>query len=182
MLSLGVPVRKQGLLGIGVLGLLLLLVSACGGDDGAAAPTSTTAPTLAPTATATVAPTAAPKTAPTSVPTVAPTATVATPSSGNGDLPAQGRDLFVNSPASVSQQPLWCSTCHKLDSVRESIGGIGPDLIGIGARGEAYLMEALRNPEGTIAEGFTAGLMTLAVVGDLTDGEVDALVAFLLTQ
>ena len=174
MLSLGVPVRKQGLLGIGVLGLLLLLVSACGGDDGAAAPTSTTAPTLAPTATATVAPTAAP--------TTAPTATVATPSSGNGDLAAQGRDLFVNSPASVGQQPLWCSTCHKLDSVRESIGGIGPDLTDIGARGEAYLMEALRNPEGTIAEGFTAGLMTLAVVGALTDGEVDALVAFLLTQ
>ena len=174
MLSLGVPVRKQGLLGIGGLGLLLLLVSACGGDDGAAAPTSTTAPTLAPTATATVAPTAAP--------TTAPTATVATPSSGNGDLPAQGRDLFVNSPASVGQQPLWCSTCHKLDSVRESIGGIGPDLTGIGARGEAYLMEALRNPEGTIAEGFTAGLMSLAVVGALTDGEVDALVAFLLTQ
>ena len=170
------------LLAIGVVSLLLLLVSACGGDDGAAAPTSTTAPTLAPTATATVAPTEAPTTAPTSVPTVAPTATATTPPSGNGDLPAQGRDLFVNSPASVGQQPLWCSTCHKLDSVPESVGGIGPDLNGVGAKGEVHIRESLTNPEGTIAEGFTAGLMTLAVVGSLTNNEVDALVAFLLTQ
>ena len=118
---------------------------------------------------------------PTPTPAEAPTET---------DLVAVGKDLFVNSPPSVGQQPLWCSTCHKLDAVPESIGGIGPDLNGIastastrtGQSAEAYIREAIKTPEVFIVEGYTAGLMTQAVAGGLTDEQVDALVAFLLSQ
>ena len=73
-------------------------------------------------------------------------------------------------------------------------GLIGPDLTNIGSvaasrkpgtSAEEYLVESLRNPDGFIPDGVeraTAGLMTLAIVGDLTDEQVEALVAFLLAQ
>ena len=49
---------------------------------------------------------------------------------------------------------------------------------------EDYLRESIVNPELRVAEGVeraTPGLMTTAIVGGLTDEQVDALVAFLLT-
>ena len=119
---------------------------------------------------------------PAPTPTEAPTAT---------DLAAVGKDLFVTPPTNVGQQPLWCSTCHKLDAVPESIGGIGPDLSAIastagtrkaGLSADAYIRESIKSPEVFIVEGYTPGLMTQAVAGSLTDEQVDALVAFLLSE
>ena len=70
--------KRASFLFAGLLGALLVLVTACGGgDDGTATPTGptqTTAPTVAPTTAPTSAPTVAPTAAPTIAPTSAPTA------------------------------------------------------------------------------------------------------------
>ena len=61
--------KRASFLFTGLLGALLVLVTACGGgDDGTATPTGPT-PTAAPTVVPTTAPTAAPTVAPTSTPT-----------------------------------------------------------------------------------------------------------------
>jgi hypothetical protein len=75
----------------------------------------------------------------------------------------------------------------------EAAGLIGPDHTHIGSdatdrvagmSAEDYLRESIMDPELRVAEGVeraTAGLMTKAIVEKLTDDQVDALVAFLLT-
>ena len=107
-------------------------------------------------------------------------------------LVAEGQALFMNAPANVGPQALWCSECHAIEGLADGL--IGPDLTNIGSvaasrkpgtSAEDYLVESLRNPDGFIPDGVeraTPGLMTLAIVGGLTDEQVDALVAFLLAQ
>lgn len=109
-----------------------------------------------------------------------------------GGLVAEGQALFMNAPANVGPQALWCSECHAIEGLADGL--IGPDLTNIGSvaasrkpgtSAEDYLVESLRNPDGFIPDGVeraTAGLMTLAIVQDLTDEQVEALVAFLLAQ
>ena len=148
-------------------------------------PTPTPSP-VGPTPTPTMGP------APTHTPTPpvgsTPTPTRAQP---QGDLVALGREIFLNAPASVGPQPLWCSLCHKIEGV--SNGLIGPDLTHIATDGATrkpglsakdYIRESISDPEGFIcdAERCPPGLMTTAVVGGLADDEVDALVAFLMEQ
>ena len=104
---------------------------------------------------------------------------------------ASGRDLFVSAPGNVGFQVLWCSTCHKIDSVSGSIGGIGPDLTNIGTdaatrlpglSAQEYIKQSIIDPGAFVVEGYPNYLMTLSVTGSLTDQQVDALVDFLLTQ
>ncbi len=109
-----------------------------------------------------------------------------------GGLVAEGQSLFMTPPPNVGPQALWCSQCHAIEGLADGL--IGPDLTNIGAvaasrkpgtSAEEYLVESLRNPDGFIPDGVeraTPGLMTLAIVQDLTDEQVDALVAFLLAQ
>ena len=71
---------------------------------------------------------------------------------------------------------------------------LGPDLTWIGAdaadripgySAEEYITESILQPEVFVAEGVeraTVGLMTTALTEHLTDDEVKALTAFLLTQ
>ena len=137
-------------------------------------PTPTRAPF--PTATA-IPPTAAPQ----------PTATPA-----GGELIAQGRHIYLNVPANVAPQALWCSQCHQIEGV--STGLIGPDLTHIGTAAatrkpnmtaEEYIIESITDPEAFIPTGVeraTAGLMTRAIAEGRTKDQVNALVAFLLEQ
>lgn len=102
-----------------------------------------------------------------------------------------GCGLFLNVPESVGAQPLWCYQCHLIEDVSEGL--IGPELTHIGTdaatrkegfTAEQYIRESIRDPEVFIPDGVVRnlpGLMTKAIVGDLTDDEVDKLVAFLLT-
>ena len=180
--------KKGGLLSIFLaLGTFLALAAACGGggEDPTASPTATTAP-------ATSTPTSSPETpTPTTVArptTVAPTQ----PPTGNGDLVARGRELYLNVPDNVAPQALWCSQCHTIDEV--SNGLIGPDLTRIGSdaairrpgmSAEDYIRESITEPDAFVAEGVdraTPGLMTGAITENLTPDQVDALVAFLLTR
>jgi len=110
----------------------------------------------------------------------------------SGGLVAEGQALFMAAPTNVGPQALWCSECHRIEGLAEGL--IGPDLTDIGSvagnrkpgtSAEEYLVESLRDPDGFIPDGVeraTPGLMTLAIVQDLTDEQVDALVAFLLAQ
>lgn len=108
-----------------------------------------------------------------------------------GGLVAMGQELFMVAPASVGPQALWCNTCHQIEGL--AAGLIGPDLTHIatdagtripGTSAEQYIRESITNPEEFIPTGVeraTAGLMTEAITSGLTDDQVDALVAFLMT-
>ena len=104
-----------------------------------------------------------------------------------------GRELYLNVPANAAPQALWCYQCHFIEGIPEAVGLIGPDHTRIGSEAairvpgmsaEDYLRESIVDPELRIAEGVdraTPGLMTKAIVEKLTDEQVDALVAFMLT-
>ena len=147
--------RKWRLMMSGFLGLVLLLALACGGAA---------APTVRPAATDTPIPPPADD----------------TPTAG----PVDGKAIFTGSGG--------CAACHTIEGL--TAGPIGPDLTHIGTdagtrkpglSAEAYIEESIRKPEVFVAEGVpraTPGLMTTVLTANLTDGQVDALVEFLLKQ
>ncbi len=143
-----------------VLLILLLLALACGG----AAPADTTVPPQ---------PTSPP-------PATEPPPATDTPTVSSDD----GEAIFTGSGG--------CSACHTIEGL--TAGPIGPDLTHIGTDAgtrkpgvspEAYIRESIREPEVFVAEGVERaipGVMTAALTANLTDGQVDALVEFLLKQ
>ena len=124
-------------------------------------------------------------------PTTPATGTGQTETPATGGLVAMGQELFMVAPANVGPQALWCNTCHQIEGL--AAGLIGPDLTRIatdagtripGMSAEQYIRESITNPEEFIPTGVeraTAGLMTEAITSGLTDEQVDALVAFLMT-
>ncbi len=99
----------------------------------------------------------------------------------------------MNVPGNVAPQALWCFHCHMIDGIPEASGRIGPDhthlaswaagrMSGISA--EDYIRESIVNPTAFVAqdvERSVPGLMTEAITEKLTDEQVNALVAFLMT-
>ena len=90
---------------------------------------------------------------------------------------AQGRKVFLE----------YCSRCHgtKSDTVI-----VGPSLAGIATRattrrdgfdGPAYIRDSILNPGAFTVEGFSEGLMPEELKDQLTPGDLDAVVAYLLT-
>ena len=85
-------------------------------------------------------------------------------------------------------------TCHTIDGVPGAVGIIGPDLTHIatdaatrqpGVSARDYITTSIVDPESFIAEGIeraTPGLMTAAIVANLSDADVEALVEFLMQQ
>ena len=187
---------KVSLLLTGSLILTVFLVSACGGDS-EAVPTSTSLPAATSQPTATAQPTAAPQ--PTAPPLPTATSALAAtrppaptePTGPDAALVAKGKELYLNFPDNVAPQALWCSQCHQIEGV--AAGLIGPDHTHLataaqtrvaGLFAEDYIRESIVDPTKRVAEGVeraTAGLMTEAITKNLTDEQVDALVAFLLT-
>ena len=106
-----------------------------------------------------------------------------------GDLVCQGQALFLSAPDNAAPQALWCSQCHTFGSM--SAGLIGPDLTSLSTEGSnrkpglsavEYVEESIRQPDAFICdvERCAAGLMTASITEDLTDGQINALVAFLI--
>ena len=126
-----------------------------------------------------------------SAPPTLPPAEVTTEASVPSDPVEYGQQIFLNAPASVGAQALWCSQCHAIEGV--AIGLIGPDQSHIatdaatrkpGMSAEEYIRESIVAPESFVAVGVeraVTGLMTTAITSGLTDEQVDALVAFLMT-
>jgi quinoprotein glucose dehydrogenase len=65
----------------------------------------------------------------------------------------RGKQVFLNNAA------VYCQRCHKFDGQG---GDVGPELTGIGSKQTRdYLVEALVDPNKTIAKGFESVLLTL---------------------
>jgi mono/diheme cytochrome c family protein len=91
---------------------------------------------------------------------------------GNADVQA-GQKLFAQA---VTGSQAGCSTCHSLDG---SVI-VGPSMKGVGGRLSAdEIRTSILDPDAVIAEGFTAGLMPPVWGDELTDAQVNQLVAYL---
>jgi mono/diheme cytochrome c family protein len=156
-----------GLLAGAIVLALIVAAYAIGRDQGSDAEgsaTTTTAPGPATTATA-----------------PAPATTAAAPGAAAAPAPAliaTGRELYASA---------GCMGCHSLDGSP----GVGPSLQDLAGRqvtltdgqevvaDEAYVTEAIAEPDARVVEGYSAGTMPDLGLGD---AEIAALVAFLRSQ
>jgi cytochrome c2 len=97
----------------------------------------------------------------------------------------QGQQLFEQKHIGKS---LGCITCHSLKSGENTLG---PNLSGISTRAglvqqgqtaKDYIYESIVNPDGYIVQGYEPGIMHATYVNELSEQDIQALVAFLLTQ
>ena len=100
-----------------------------------------------------------------------------------GDVDA-GKELFAQ--PIIGAQP-GCATCHSLN-VDEVI--VGPSQAGVGTRAETrisgvsaedYLRQSILDPDAYLVEGFQPGVMVQVWAEELSEEQVDNLVAYLLT-
>lgn len=151
------------------------------GNTGAGASTAVAAaPTTAPTTAPTKAPAAG------GAPTLPPTATraggaAAAPTAAGpfkGDA-ARGKSLFMLSAG--------CNACH---DTTVGVTIVGPSLKGVAARAATrkpgltaidYLRESIKQPNAYVVQGFAPGVMVQNYGVTLTAGQIDDLVAYLLT-
>ena len=93
---------------------------------------------------------------------------------------AAGESLFFSSKSG-------CSICH---SVEPGIQLVGPNLMNVATRAETrvpglnaeeYLRRSIVDPDAYVVEGYPAGQMLDNFEETLSTGEIDSLVAFLLT-
>jgi cytochrome c2 len=102
------------------------------------------------------------------------------PTAGGGDA-AAGEEVFnqVAAPA--------CNTCHSLNP-GETL--VGPSLAAIGAEAgsrvngvsaEDYLRRSITEPNTDITAGFAANIMPSTYTGQLTEQQIEDLVAYMLT-
>ncbi len=80
------------------------------------------------------------------------------PSAASASVPAgeprSGSDLFA---------AYLCNTCHKVDAAGQLVG---PSLFDVGSRlSKSELYEAVLDPDATVAEGFTPGIMSATLNG-----------------
>lgn len=103
--------------------------------------------------------------------------------------PQAGEELY--NQTSIGSAP-GCITCHNVDQTDDPLqpSPVGPSHYGLAGRAddytegqsaEEYLRESIREPDAHIVEGFTAGVMYQNYADDLTDEQIDNLVAYLLT-
>jgi len=93
--------------------------------------------------------------------------------SGGGDDAAAGQKLFAQA---VLGAQTGCSTCHSLDG--STI--VGPSMQGVGGRLSAdEIRTSILDPEAVLSDGFASGLMPAVWSDELTDEQVDQLVAYL---
>ncbi len=95
---------------------------------------------------------------------------------GGGDDQAKaGQKIFAQA---VTGSQAGCSTCHSLDGNVV----VGPSMQGVGGRlSAAELKTSILDPEAVLADGFASGLMPAVWGDELSDEQVDQLVAYLST-
>lgn len=101
-----------------------------------------------------------------------------------GDV-RNGERLFAQATIGATNAP-GCITCHALDGT----DGTGPSQHDVGVRAvgriagvsaEEYLRQSIVEPNAYIVEGYEAGVMHQTYGEDLTESEINDLVAYLLT-
>lgn len=99
---------------------------------------------------------------------------------------ANGERLFAQATIGPANAP-GCITCHSLE---EGVVLTGPAQNDVGARAagrvpgmsaEDYLHESIVDPNAYIVEGFDAGVMYQTFGEELTEEQINDLVAYLLT-
>lgn len=99
---------------------------------------------------------------------------------------ANGDDLYNSAVIGDNNAP-GCITCHSLD---EGVVIVGPSHAGLanraadyteGQTAEEYLRESIVEPNAHIVEGFTPDVMYQNYATDLTEQQIDDLVAYMLT-
>ncbi|MCX8062275.1 MAG: cytochrome c [Anaerolineales bacterium] len=104
----------------------------------------------------------------------------------NSDPVQRGKALFELSMIGENKAP-GCVVCHSLESGKNLVG---PSLAGIatyaqtavpGMSAEAFLRQAILEPDKHLMEGYPAGVMYPNYGKDLAPEEIDALIAFMLT-
>ena len=173
--------------GAAVLGLLIAsyAIGYNRGEDNAAAPAAATPPaTTAPAETTSPPATTAPETTPaeTTPPATETQPTETAPS--QAELVARGEGLWSST---------GCAGCHSLDGA----AGVGPTMQGLAGStvtlddgstvtaDDAYLEQAIVDPDAQVSEGYKAGIMSGAVASqkfDTRPEDVAALVAFIEKQ
>lgn len=96
----------------------------------------------------------------------------------------RGEELYKQT--TIGSAP-GCVTCHSLE---EGVVLVGPSHAGVATRAgtyvegqsaEEYLRESIVKPDAHVVDGFTAGVMYQNYGTDLTEQQIDDLVAYLLT-
>ena len=96
--------------------------------------------------------------------------------SSGGPNAAAGEKLFNESLIGTQA---GCKTCHSLEP---DVVMVGPSLAGIASRAdEAYIRKSIQEPDADVVDGFTAGTMPAALAGELSEQQLNDIVAFLLT-
>jgi mono/diheme cytochrome c family protein len=95
--------------------------------------------------------------------------------SAGGPEAAAGEDLFAQA---VIGSQAGCITCHSL-TPDEVI--VGPSMAGIAGRGEAYIRESILDPDAQLVDGFPAGTMPQVWGDELSEEQLNQIVAYLLT-
>jgi cytochrome c2 len=105
---------------------------------------------------------------------------------GSGASAANGESLYNQVVIGSASAP-GCVTCHSLEA---DVVLVGPSHAGLanraggykeGMSAEEYLRESLDDPDAHIVEGFTPGVMYQNYVTDLKAGEVNYLIAYMMT-
>jgi nitric oxide reductase subunit C len=106
-------------------------------------------------------------------------------SGGAGDA-TRGKALYEQTVIGPNAAP-GCITCHSLDAGTVLVG---PSHAGLaskastavsGKSAEEYLKESIMTPDAHVTEGFQAGVMYQNYAKDLSELEINDLVAFMLT-
>lgn len=99
---------------------------------------------------------------------------------------ANGEDLYSSAVIGPNSAP-GCITCHSLD---EGVVIVGPSHAGLAARAgtyiagtsaEDYLRQSILEPNAHLVEGFGADIMYQNYATDLTEDQINDLVAYMLT-
>jgi mono/diheme cytochrome c family protein len=99
---------------------------------------------------------------------------------------ANGEKLFSQSVIGSNNSP-GCITCHSLEP---DVVIVGPSQAGLGTRAETrvpgqsaeeYIRNSIINPNDYLVEGFAEGLMYQNYAEELTEQEIDDIVAYTLT-
>ena len=104
---------------------------------------------------------------------------------GAGDA-ARGKTLYEQTVIGPNAAP-GCSTCHSTEAGKTLVG---PSHAGIatiaetaeaGKSAEEFLKKSIMTPDAVVTEGFVAGIMYQNYAKDLSEQEINDLVAYLLT-
>lgn len=113
----------------------------------------------------------------------APEETAETAPIGNA---ANGERLFSQPTIGANSAP-GCITCHSLEP---DVVIVGPSQAGLGTRAETrvpglsaeeYIRQSIVEPNAYVVEGFTEGVMYQNYAADLTEEEINDIIAYTLT-